>query len=404
MIVRRLTLAILLVVQVVVLVCLTGIPVVAASSSRNPRPRLFFLGGRRLRTLTNDSSIPSSISIVRGGGYVPPRITTIDVSQDPNPAPDIDDLEDEVTDETLDQVLNVLLIDSSSSSSSSSHGGIIIHRFLPHRKWLWRQWHGTVFYHTVKSAFRNMLGALVVCAFFRNMTHRDWRVWEFPDSSSTTGVVILISPMLARLVMLGTIWKSLMSLTTLMLTLFVSQAFSFWKSVYEIGRSLQGRINDINLLLATHVSRKRNGTYTPEAQQFLEEVASMLRVYHLLMWATHARRFRILLTDRGMARMVTRGIMSIQQKETMELQMGVSKTERHYVLLEWVLYKCHHARKKGILEGDAGLEHVLLEKACGLRSMSSQVAHKVNGRMPLAYAHFVQILVDSFLLFAPLAQ
>lgn len=352
------------------------------ASSTHPRPH-FFLGRTR-------APISATNLISIRGGHVPARrITTIDVLQDPNPAPNIDDLEDEVTDEELDQVLDVLI---------GTHGGIIIHRFLPQRRWLWRQWYATVFYHTMKSALRNMLGALVVCAFLRNMTHGDWRVWDFPDS---TGV---ISPMLARLVMIGSIWKSLMGLTTFLLTFFVAQAYSFWQKVYEIGRSLQGRINDINLLLATHVKRKKDGTYTPEAYRFLEEVASVLRVYHILMWATHARRFRILLTDRGFARMVTRGIMSIHEKETMEMQMGLTKTERHYVLLEWVIYKCHQAQKKGILEGGAGLEHVLLDKACILRSMSSQVSHKVNGRMPLAYAHFVQILVDSFLFCAPLAQ
>jgi hypothetical protein len=353
------------------------------ASSTSPRNRLF-LG--RSRTVS-----VSSTPITVRGGHVPPaiRITTIDLSQDPNPAIDVDDLEDEVTDEMIDQVLDVLI---------GTDGGIIIQRFLSQRGWLWRQWRSTVFYHTTKSALRNMLGTLVICLFLRKTTHDDWRVWDFPDSTGAN------SPMLERLVMLGTIWKSLINLTTFMLILFVSQAFSFWRSVYEIGRSLQGLPNDINMLLATHVNRKKNGSYTPDVRRFLEEIASMLRVYNLLMWATHVRRFRIILTERGMARMVTRGMMSIHEKETMEMQMGVSKTERHHVLLEWVLYRVHQARKKGILEGGMGLEHVLLEKACALRTMSSQVANKVDGRMSLAYAHYVQILVDSFLFFAPLAQ
>jgi predicted membrane chloride channel (bestrophin family) len=88
----------------------------------------------------------------------------------------------------------------------------------------------------------------------------------------------------------------------------------------------------------------------------------------------------------------------------MDLQLSVPRTQKHIILLEWVLFKCREARKRGILEGDSGLEHMLLDKMCALRSACSQVAHKTNGRMPLAYAHIVQVLVDSFLFFAPLAQ
>jgi hypothetical protein len=38
------------------------------------------------------------------------------------------------------------------------------------------------------------------------------------------------------------------------------------------------------------------------------------------------------------------------------------------------------------------------------KKTSSQVTHKTNGRIPLAYAHIVQALVDSFFFFASLAQ
>ena len=320
------------------------------------------------------------------GGYTFQKICTIDLLQDPNPVPSVEDLEDEATEQALDDVLDQII---------GTHDGIITHRYFPTREWLWRQWHATVFYHTVWSAFRNTLGAFVFCAFLRKLTHGDWNVFEFPSRDN---------PLMIRLVIVQKMWQSLMNLTTFLLTFFVGQAYSFWRSVYDIGRSVQSRTNDINLLLATHVSRKKNGTYAPEAEAFLEEVASLLRIYHVLMWATHARRFRILLTDHGLARLVTRGMMTVQQKETIERQIGLSKTERHHVLLEWVLHKCHQARRKGILEGGSGSEQVLLEKACLLQTMSSQLAHKGNGRMPLAYVHFVQILVDCFLFCAPMAQ
>ena len=50
------------------------------------------------------------------------------------------------------------------------------------------------------------------------------------------------------------------------------------------------------------------------------------------------------------------------------------------------------------------LEQALLDQFCRLRGVMATVGDLVDGRMPLAYAHFVQILVDMFLMVAPLAQ
>jgi hypothetical protein len=192
-----------------------------------------------------------------------------------------------------------------------------------------------------------MLGATAVCACLRKLTHGDWDFWAMPSTDNT------LSVMMARLIPVEKIWKNLMGLTTFLLTFFLAQAFSFWKSVYELGRSIQGRQNDINLLLATHVVRKRDGTYTAEAETLLDDIASKLRAFHVLMWASHANRYRILLTDRGMSRMLARGMLTAEEKEAMDLQLSVPRTQKHIILLEWVLFKCHEARKRGILEGDS---------------------------------------------------
>ncbi len=330
--------------------------------------------------------LPRNMHMHMRGGNVPQRIGRMDLSLDPNTLPTIEDLEDYVTEAMLDEVLNQII---------GTNDGIIIHPYHPARHWLWNQWRITVFYRTFPTALRNMTATFFFCVFLRQLTHGDWKVWVFPNPQNLR---------IARLVRIQIIWNNLRMLTTIILTYFVGQAYSFWKTVHDIGRAIQIRINDISFLLATHANRKKNGTYTRDAQLFLEEVASLLRIYHLLFWATQATRFRILLTNKGLARMVTRGIMSIHEKETMEMQLGVSKTERQNVFLAWMLYKCHQARQKGTLEGGAGLEHSILGKTCALKSLSMQISHKISCRMPLAYTHFVQILVDSFLFSAPLAQ
>ena len=62
-------------------------------------------------------------------------------------------------------------------------------------------------------------------------------------------------------------------------------------------------------------------------------------------------------------------------------------------------------RGEALLVGDpTALQTTLLEKACALRGVVGSIGDQLDGRMPLAYTHFVQILVDSFLILAPVAQ
>jgi hypothetical protein len=122
-------------------------------------------------------------------------------------------------------------------------------------------------------------------------------------------------------------------------------------------------MNGIHFLLATHAARKRDGTSTVEAEAFLKDISSKLRAFHILMWASQARRFRIVLADWCFNRMIARGMLTAKEKETLDLQMGVPRNQKHIlVLLDWVLYKCREARNRNIIQGDSGLEHMLLEK------------------------------------------
>ena len=58
---------------------------------------------------------------------------------------------------------------------------------------------------------------------------------------------------------------------------------------------------------------------------------------------------------------------------------------------------------KGTLAGDTATKGMLLKELASLRSAFSTISDKLNGRMPLPYAHFVQILVDTIVLTAPIA-
>ena len=81
--------------------------------------------------------------------------------------------------------------------------------------------------------------------------------------------------------------------------------------MYKAAHSIQGRLNDVNLLLATFATRNEDdGQYTPEAEAVLDSVASYTRLFHAFNWAKHASAFNVLLSPRGMSRMLSRGLMT----------------------------------------------------------------------------------------------
>lgn len=55
------------------------------------------------------------------------------------------------------------------------------------------------------------------------------------------------------------------------------------------------------------------------------------------------------------------------------------------------------------MQGGPGLEQTLLEKACMLRSQYGTFGDVLDARIPLAYAHIVQVMVDTLLLCSPFA-
>ena len=63
-------------------------------------------------------------------------------------------------------------------------------------------------------------------------------------------------------------------------------------------------------------------------------------------------------------------------------------------LLSWAVSDLTTALQDGTLVGGHGVETNLLDSATQLRSSFSAVPDLLVARMPLAYVHFVQVLVD----------
>lgn len=57
----------------------------------------------------------------------------------------------------------------------------------------------------------------------------------------------------------------------------------------------------------------------------------------------------------------------------------------------------------GCLAGDTAIKGMLLKQIVAIRGNERAITDKVDGRMPLAYVNLVQVLVDTFVITAPLA-
>ena len=64
-------------------------------------------------------------------------------------------------------------------------------------------------------------------------------------------------------------------------------------------RGIQGRINDVSLILASHAAFDDSGAITMDAKMALEDVARMLRTLHQLYWSTVVKRYNTLYSPEG---------------------------------------------------------------------------------------------------------
>lgn len=210
---------------------------------------------------------------------------------------------------------------------------------------------------------------------------------------------------------LENLWSYLLPMATFVNTFFLSQAYGFWLANKGNCRKVQGRVNDMSMLLATHAARDAAGRVTPEAAELLETCARYIRLYDLFFWAAQVRpssgdevpSLSILRTPRGLAALLARGELTVEEHTILTTNGACSETQRHSVVLQWIVARFVEARRTGIILGRSGMESVFLDKVCLLRATCASITDDAAARMPLAYVHLVQILVDTLIVLAPFA-
>lgn len=284
---------------------------------------------------------------------------------DPNPFPSIGQLEDVTSVQEIDAILDQI---------TGKDPGIIIQQYKPHASWLWSQFYGTVIYSAWPKALEHMAWGALVCIWVRHQTHGDFHVFTLEgmgDHWLSTAFAIIEK-----------IWATLMSLTTFLLTFFVGQAWTFWKSFIDVSRNIQGRFAALTMLLASHAARdEKSGTYTPEAEAFLKDMGMRLKLFHTLHWASQALRFRALLTEKGWDRMVARGLVTEQERDRLR-KLRLSPTQKHMGVFQSMMVASQKALKDKQIIGlqTSLLEKKVVEELITLRANSGTIAGLVAGR------------------------
>ncbi len=180
-------------------------------------------------------------------------------------------------------------------------------------------------------------------------------------------------------------------MSTFILAFFTSQSYSFWRSVYFTTRSIQGRINDICLLITASAKRSEgNGHnaytgFSSEASNLVQTCTRLKRLSHTFFWAStptcsnglgdreigedgeHVDLHPSLLGESaieiGPLLLSVEGLKSLEDADELTsnevdslLSCGLPPSQYTYVLLEWVSLYIIEGLQKGILHSGNGME------------------------------------------------
>ena len=213
-------------------------------------------------TALTPSSTPSwrVTDLERGSATVLPRKATID----------------------LDAALEVV--------TSETYGKPVISKFAITATSIYHRWHSTVLELTWGSVTFNVGIALVFVVFMQagslgmplpfvgQIPAASWPLFTAPDA---------LHPLVRRLNPLYVMWGHHVTLTTLVLTFFLTEAFTYWKRTLENARLVQRCLVDIVMLLSVHAARDGvSGRVTPQARQLLVQTTADLSLFQARMHVT----------------------------------------------------------------------------------------------------------------------
>ena len=122
---------------------------------------------------------------------------------------------------------------------------------------------------------------------------------------------------------------------TFVVTFFVAQSLSFWRSVYLNARSVSSRLSDLGLLLTANAARGADGKLTDGSNVFLCECARRMRLFQVLYWSGAVKRFAVVHSDDGLRELQAKGFLTPPELELL-LASGLPKNQRLHTVMAWI--------------------------------------------------------------------
>mmetsp|Transcript_26490 Transcript_26490/g.30791 ORF Transcript_26490/g.30791 Transcript_26490/m.30791 type:complete len:486 (+) Transcript_26490:165-1622(+) len=302
----------------------------------------------------------------------------------------------------------------------------IICEYDPDARWLWTKWRGTALSITYGPVLFNMAIGVAVDCYAHYVSDSTWSFLAVPPASD---------PFISELAGMETLWGYQMTLCTFILAFFTSQSYSFWRSVYFTTRAIQGRINDICMLVTMSAKRETNDDnekaytgYSEDAWELVETCTRLIRLSHTFFWAStptcsnglgdggfkdgdeneyiqsnpseELKIGPLLLSPEGLRTLEEADELTSNEVEAL-LASSIPPSQYTYVLLEWVSCYVMEGLQNDTLKGGNGVEENFLRQLTSLRAEYFTIGDNVSGRMPLAYVQLVQVLVDSLVWLSP---
>ena len=111
---------------------------------------------------------------------------------------------------------------------------------------------------------------------------------------------------------------------------------------------------------------------------------------------------QVLHSETGLLKLEQKGLLTAEELAILR-DPGTPPGQRHNAVLAWISCRFTSAFDENVLKGDSGFEQEFLSSIKLLRAKMGTLPDERVDRMPLAYMHIVQILVDTLCVLAPLA-
>ncbi len=291
----------------------------------------------------------------------------------------------------------------------------VICEYDPDAWWLWSRWRGTALSITYIPVILTLCLGIGVDRYAHYASDWSWSFFAVPPQDD---------PIIMQLVGMKVVWEYQLTLCTFILAFFTSQSYSFWRSVYFTTRAIQGRINDICLLISASAERecindddnddnnnndtkrKKNDStstgYSEQASELVKTCARLVRLSHTFFWASTPTLSNglgdggvldgddqqdilsrieigpILLSPEGLRRLQQVDELTKNEVDAL-LASGLPPSQYTYILLEWVALYALEGLKDGILIGGNGLEENLLRQITSLRAEYFTIGDYVSG-------------------------